>query len=142
MNSKPSVMEKFYTVHTSFVVSFEFSNNITLLLGDSGIGKSAAFSFLQESSVEDSRLLCLNYLDVNKNVEDVIKNAEGKLIVVDNADILLSDKIRKYISYDAKKQYLIIGRNPKNLMITEENLFELASEVVDERTIFRLKRYL
>lgn len=142
MNSKPSVMEKFYTVHTSFVVSFEFSNNITLLLGDSGIGKSAAFSFLQESSVEDSRLLCLNYLDVNKNVEDVIKNAEGKLIVVDNADILLSDKIRKYISYDAKNQYLIIGRNPKNLMITEENLFELASEVVDERTIFRLKRYL
>ena len=142
MNSKPSVMEKFYTVHTSFVVSFEFSNNITLLLGDSGIGKSAAFSFLQESSVEDSRLLCLNYLEVNKNVEDVIKNAEGKLIVVDNADILLSDKIRKYISYDAKNQYLIIGRNPKNLMITEENLFELASEVVDERTIFRLKRYL
>ena len=142
MNSKPSVMEKFYTVHTSFVVSFEFSNNITLLLGDSGIGKSAAFSFLQESSVEDSRLLCLNYLDVNKNVEDVIKNAEGKLIVVDNADILLSDKIRKYISYDAKNQYLIIGRNPKNLMITEENLFELASEVVDDRTIFRLKRYL
>ncbi len=35
MNSKPIVMEHFSTVHTSFVVDFTFTNNITILMGDS-----------------------------------------------------------------------------------------------------------
>ena len=40
------------------------------------------------------------------------------------ADILLDDDTRKYISLDDKNQYLIIGRNPKNLFATKENLFD------------------
>lgn len=31
MKSKPIVMEHFSTVHTSFVVDFTFTNNITIL---------------------------------------------------------------------------------------------------------------
>ena len=48
--------------------------------------------------------------------------------MIDNADILLDDDTRKYISMDHKNQYLIIGRNPKNLFTTSDNLFELVSE--------------
>ena len=44
MYSKPKVMEHFSTAHTSFLVDFEFTNNITILTGDSGTGKSAVFS--------------------------------------------------------------------------------------------------
>ena len=43
MKSKPIVMEHFSTVHTSFVVDFTFTNNITILMGDSGTGKTATF---------------------------------------------------------------------------------------------------
>lgn len=43
MKSKPVVMEHFSTVHTSFVVDFTFTNNITILMGDSGTGKTAHF---------------------------------------------------------------------------------------------------
>ena len=39
MKSKPIVMERFFTEHTSFVLNFEFTNNITILTGDSGTGK-------------------------------------------------------------------------------------------------------
>ena len=46
MKSKPIVMEHFSTVHTSYIVDFKFENNITILLGDSGTGKTAAFSFI------------------------------------------------------------------------------------------------
>lgn len=60
----------------------------------------------------------------------------GKLIVIDNADILLDDDTRKYISMDE------IGRNPKNLFTTSDNLFELVSEKKGEQTEFRLKKYL
>lgn len=73
-------------------------------------------------------IMCINYQDYYKNIKKMILEETGKLIVIDNADILLDDDTRKYISMDHKNQYLIIGRNPKNLFTTSDNLFELVSE--------------
>ena len=75
----------------------------------------------------DSRIMCINYLDYQKDIKSIIKSAVGKLIVIHNADILLDDITRKYISLDDKNQYLIMGRKSTNLFITKENLFELIS---------------
>ena len=132
----------FFTIHTAFIVNFKFTNNITILMGDSGTGKTATFSFIRECMAIDSRILCLNYLDYQKDIMTIISNTQGKLIVIDNADILLSDHIRKYISLDDKNQYLIIGRNPKNLFATKENLFELVNKKVGEQTELSIKEYL
>ena len=142
MKSKPIVMDHFSTVHSSFLVNFTFKNNITILLGDSGTGKTASFSFIRECMAINPKILCLNYLDYQKIIKNIISQSEGKLIVIDNADILLDDETRKYISLDDKNQYLIIGRNPKNLFATKENLFELMSRKIGEQTEFTLKEYL
>lgn len=142
MKSKPTVMEHFSTVHTSFVLDFKFTSNITILTGDSGTGKTASFSFIKECMALNSDIMCLNYLDYQKNIGDIIKNASGKLIVIDNADLLLDDDMRKYIALDDKNQYLIIGRNPKNLFTTKENLFELTSEMQGEQIVLRIESYL
>ncbi len=142
MKTKPVVTEHFSTVHTSFIVDFVFKNNITILMGDSGTGKTAAFSFIRECMAVNPEILCLNYLDYQKNIKDIISHVEGKLIVIDNADILLDDDTRKYISLDDKNQYLIIGRNPKNLFATKDNLYELISEKAGEQTKFTIKEYL
>lgn len=142
MKSKPIVMEHFSTKHTSFVLDFEFMNNITILTGDSGTGKTVSFSFIKECMALNPNIVCLNYLDYQKNIGDIIRNTEKKLIVIDNADILLDDDTRKYIALDDKNQYLIIGRNPKNLFVTKENLFELVSEKQEEQTVLRMKDYL
>lgn len=87
-------------------------------------------------------IVCLNYLDYQKNISNIIRNTEKKLVVIDNADILLDDDTRKYIALDDKNQYLIIGRNPKNLFATKENLFELVSEKKGEQTVLRIEDYL
>lgn len=142
MKSKPIVMEHFSTVHTSFVLDFNFTSNITILMGDSGTGKTASFSFIKECMALNPDIMCLNYLDYQKDIADIIKKANGKLIVIDNADVLLDDDIRKYIALDDKNQYLIIGRNPKNLFTTKDNLFELNSEVQGEQTVLSIKSYL
>ena len=142
MKSKPIVMEHFSTVHTSFVLDFKFTSNITILTGDSGTGKTASFSFIKECMALNPDIMCLNYLDYQKNIADIIKNASGKLIVIDNADLLLNDDMRKYIALDDKNQYLVIGRNPKNLFTTKENLFELTSEVQGEQIVLRIESYL
>jgi len=142
VKSNPIVMNHFFTVHTSFVVDFNFTNNITILTGDSGTGKTASFSFIKECMALNSDIMCLNYLDYQKDITAMIKSAERKLIVIDNADVLLDDDIRKYIAVDDKNQYLIIGRNPKNMFATKENLFELVSEKQGEQTVFKIKNYL
>lgn len=142
MKSKPIVMDHFSTIHSAFVIDFTFTNNITILMGDSGTGKTATFSFIRECMAINSQILCFNYLDYQKNIKEIISKAAGKLIVIDNADILLDDDARKYISLDDKNQYLIIGRNPKNLFATKENLFELVSEKIGEQTKFTIREYL
>jgi predicted ATP-binding protein involved in virulence len=141
MKAKPVVMDNFSTVHTSFKINFEFTNNITILTGDTGTGKTASFCFIQECMAINPKIICFNYIDYKNNMLESIKNIDGKLIVIDNADILLDDETRKYISLDDKNQYLIIGRNPKNLFATKENLFELVNSKEGEITEFKLKPY-
>ena len=142
MKSKPVVMDHFSTVHTSFVIDFTFDSNITLLMGDSGTGKSASYSYIKECMSMNPDILCINYLEYQKNIGEMIRAATGKLIVIDNADVLLDDGIRKYIALDDKNQYLIIGRNPKNLFATKDNLYELVSEKKGDQTVLKLKNYL
>lgn len=142
MKSKPVVMEHFSTVHTSYILNFDFTNNITILTGSSATGKTASFSFMRECMAVNPQIMCINYQDYYKDIKKMISEETGKLIVIDNADILLDDDTRKYISMDHKNQYLIIGRNPKNLFTTSDNLFELVSEKRGEQTEFRLKKYL
>ena len=142
MKSKPIVMKHFSTVHTSYIVNFEFTNNITILTGASATGKTASFSFIRECMAVNPDIVCINYQDYQKDIKKLIASETGKLVVIDNADILLDDEIRKYISLDDKNQYLIIGRNPKNLFTTSDNLFELVSEKMGEQKEFSLKEYL
>ena len=66
MNSKPIVANKLYAVHTSYVVDFTLTNNIILIMGDSGTGKSVIFSILQEAASSDDRIVPISYMDKNK----------------------------------------------------------------------------
>lgn len=142
MKSKPLVMDHFFTIHTSYILNFKFTNNITILTGLSATGKTASFSFMRECMAINPDIVCINYQDYQKDIKKLISSETGKLIVIDNSDILLDDDTRKYISMDDKNQYLIIGRNPKNLFATSDNLFELVSEKKGEQTEFRLEKYL
>lgn len=142
MYSKPVVMENLRARHTTFSVEFHFTNNITLLMGDSGMGKTLVFGILQELSVTDKRIVCINYLDMNKEIKAEIEKASRKLIVIDNADVILNDDMRRGIVFDRENQYLIIGRNPKNLLATRENFFELNQKKAGNITFFSLKEYL
>ena len=83
MKSKPSVMEHFSTVHSSFIVDFMFKNNITIMMGDSGTGKTASFSFIRECMAINPKIFCLNYLDYQKDIKDMISKTEGKLIEIE-----------------------------------------------------------
>lgn len=139
MRIKPVVLERIQTTHTSYTVDFIIEANVTFIVGDSGTGKSAVFSFLQEMAAEDKRIKCYNYLDKKTGYKSAIKNSKDKLFVIDNADILLDDSLRWHIATDGKNQYIIIGRNPTGLMLNQDDMMELSSTTVDGKTRFTLK---
>lgn len=140
MKIKPVVTDYIQTNHTSFVVDFNIEYNITFIIGDSGVGKSAVFSFIEELGAEDKRIRCFNFLDYNKQYKTSIKKSKKKLFVIDNADLLLDDKMRQYIATDGNNQYIIIGRNPTGLLLGQDNIYELIHFKEGAKTIFRLKK--
>lgn len=77
-----------------------------------------------------------------KDITGLLKSYDGKLIVIDNADILLDQVSRRYIAFDTRNQYLIIGWDVRDFLATEDNLYELQTVTQNERTEFSLKRYL
>ena len=140
MKIKPVISDHIQTTHTSFEVDLYIENNVTFICGESGTGKSALFSFLEEYSAEDKRIRCFNFLDHNKAYKSSIKRSKGKLFVIDNADVLLDDNMRNYIAFDGANQYIIIGRNPTGLLLEMDEIFELDSKKADGKTIFTLKK--
>ena len=140
MKIKPVITDQIRTKHTSFEIELQLENNITFISGNSGTGKSALFSFLQELTVEDKRIKCFNYLDKTKNYKSAIKQSKGKLFIIDNADLLLDNSIREYIAMDGLNQYIIIGRNPTGLQLSQDEIYDLCSTAIDGRIVFTLKK--
>ena len=140
MKVNPVVQNEISTIHTSYDVNLNLDNNITFINGESGVGKSAVYSFIQELTAENKNIRCLNYLDENKNYKNTIKRSKAKLFVIDNADLLLDNKMRRYIAADTENQYVIIGRNPEGLMLNQDEIYEISSESKDGRTKFTLKK--
>ena len=90
-------------------------------------------------AAENKSIRCYNYLDKSKGYKGAIKKLKDKLIVIDNADILLDDALRAYISLDDKNQYIIIGRNPTGLLLQYDEMYELENHKEGDITIFSLK---
>jgi len=139
MKIKPVVLDRIQMTHTYYEVDFILEGNVTFIVGDSGTGKSAVFSFLQELAAQNKTIKCYNYLDKKSNYKTAIKKAKGKLFIIDNADILLDDAMRWHIATDGENQYILIGRNPTGLMLNQEDIMELSSEKENEITLFTLK---
>ena len=142
MKSRPVVVSHYEIYHTSFKIDFEFDNNITILMGESGTGKTASYSFIADEMALDDRIVCFNYRDNQKNIKEELLRLNGKFVVIDNIDIILDEEARKYISTDLNNQYLLIGRDPRNLFATSDNYYELISEKEGELTVFRIKKYI
>ena len=140
MKIKPVILDSIQTQHTNYVVDLKLESNVTFITGDSGTGKSAVYSFLEEYASEDKRIRCFNYLDRNKGYKASIRNSKGKLFIIDNADILLDDKLRQRIVLDSVNQFIIIGRNPTGLLLSQDEIYELDHSEKEGITKFTLKK--
>lgn len=71
--------EHFSTVYTSYVLNFDFTNNITLLTGPAGSGKTTSFSIMRKCMAVNPDIVCINYQDYQKDIKKLIAGETGKL---------------------------------------------------------------
>ena len=77
-----------------------FDDRITLVGGDSGTGKTVLYEMLEDIRLTEkyNAIKLFNYKSENMK-ENVIK-CRDCFIVIDNADILIDDDIRKFINFE------------------------------------------
>ena len=121
MRNKPKVVDRITESIFGILFDLVFDTNIIFLTGSSGNGKSFIFQALDEMRTYDARIETFNYKDLNKFSLNLLQTLHERLVVIDNADILLGIPERRYIAFDDNNQYLLIGRDPSDLMLTPEN---------------------
>lgn len=115
-----------------FRITLDIYENVTIVVGNSGTGKSYMINLISRliAGGQLNNAVVINYK--NKHMVDSIKSYRNKLIFIDNADILLSNGLKRYIAYDESNYYIIMGRETRYL---EGSPFRVANIVANESGI-------
>ena len=95
-----------------------FDDRITLVGGDSGTGKTVLYEILEDLKLteEYNAIKLFNYK--SENMKENLKKCRDCFIVIDNADILIDDDIRRFINFEFSNQYMLFSRNCDGLNVS------------------------
>ena len=98
-----------------------FDDRITLVGGDSGTGKTVLYEILEDLRLTEKYkdIKLFNYK--SDNLLESIKQCKNSFIVIDNADILINDDIRRFINFEFSNQYLLFIRNCDGLNVSDKS---------------------
>lgn len=104
-----------------FSYDLEFDDRITLVGGDSGTGKTVLYEMLEDVKLteEYKSIKLFNYK--SDNFCEAIQRCKENFIVIDNAEILINDKIRKFINFEFSNQYMLFLRNCDGLNVSDRS---------------------
>lgn len=125
MLRRPVVTYKINANYCGRHILLEFTNNMTVVCGNSGVGKTRLWELLNDLVFGFPYLSMLSLRNKNDNILELLKSSSNKLFVIDDADIILGVEERRYIASDGSNQYLLFGRNSENLMLKYNNLREI-----------------
>ena len=111
-----------------FSYDLEFDDRITLVGGDSGTGKTVLYEMLEDLRLtnEYKAIKLFNYK--SDNLLDAVKKCRDNFIVIDNADILINDEIRRFINFEFSNQYMLFLRNCDGLNVSDKSFKVLKLE--------------
>jgi hypothetical protein len=121
----------------------EFRDSITFVTGDSGTGKTYTFDMLKALSLANAEYENISFYTINGRmtsermlrIEKDILEERNKLIVIDHADLILSERAREFIGTDLNNQYLIFGRNPEDICCYPNQIVRLEKTQTDKTEI-------
>ena len=99
--------------------------------GDSGTGKTHLFNLIEKVKKDikkQSQYNADNILTINELNRDKIGKCQNKLILIDKAELLLTEKQIDYINGDTDNRYLIFSRVPIGIEISPNHQADLVTE--------------
>ena len=104
-----------------FSYDLVFDDRITLVGGNSGSGKTVLYEILEDLRLTDEYKAIKLFNYKSENLLDAIIQCRDRFIVMDNADILMNDEIRRFINFEFSNQYLLFSRNCDGLNVSDKS---------------------
>lgn len=111
-----------------FSYDLTFDDRITLVGGDSATGKTVLYEMLEDLRLTDDYKAIKLFNYKSDNLLESIKQCKGNFIVMDNADILVDDDVRKFINFEFSNQYMLFLRNCDGLNVSDKSFKVLKFE--------------
>lgn len=111
-----------------FSYDLVFDDRITLVGGDSGTGKTVLYEMLEDLRLTDEYKAIKLFNYKSDNILESIKKCRDSFIVIDNADILINDDIRRFINFKFSNQYMLFLRNCDGLNVSDKSFKVLKLE--------------
>ena len=104
-----------------FLYDLVFDDRITLVGGDSGTGKTVLYEMLEDLRLTDEykEIKLFNYK--SDDLLESMKQCRDRFIVIDNADILINDEVRRFINFESSNQYMLFLRNCDGLNVSDKS---------------------
>ena len=104
-----------------FSYDLVFDDRITLVGGDSGTGKTVLYDMLEDlkQTEEYNAIKLFNYK--SEDVLEKLKQCRNNFVVIDNADILVDDEVRRFINFEFSNQYMLFLRNCDGLNVSDKS---------------------
>lgn len=101
-----------------FSYFLNFYDRITLVRGDSAVGKTYLYQMLEDLRMtkEYQAIKLFNYK--TEDFHENLKKCRDRFVVIDNADLLLDDEDRRFINFDSSNQYMLFARNCDGLNLS------------------------
>ena len=104
-----------------FSYDLVFDDRIILVGGNSGTGKTVLYEMLEDLRLTDEYKAIKLFNYKSDNISQSIKQCKNNFIVIDNADILIDDDIRRFINFEFSNQYMLFLRNCDGLNVSDKS---------------------
>ena len=104
-----------------FLYDLEFDDRITLVGGDSGTGKTVLYQMLEDVRLTDEYRAIRLFNYKSDNFSEAIQQCRDSFIVVDNADYLINEDVRRFINFEFSNQYMLFLRNCDGLNVSDKS---------------------
>ncbi|MCI9502891.1 MAG: hypothetical protein HFG76_13030 [Hungatella sp.] len=127
------MIKQYKTSNSGVDFTLIFHDTLTIISGEAGIGKTILFKALENDSILGNiNAICLNYDDITSGIIDItLKSSRNKVIVIDNADVILTAEQKLKVSMDQNNQYIIFAHSIQGMHPAEKSIAEL--EVKDNK---------
>ena len=111
-----------------FSYDLVFEDRITLVGGDSGTGKTVLYEMLEDLKLTNEYHARKLFNYKSENILENLEKCRNNFIVIDNADILIDDDIRRFINFEFSNQYMLFLRNCDGLNVSDKSFKVLKLE--------------